>query len=41
VTAYVSGADAQRALSHGFVAHIAKPYEPANLIAVVYNAVRQ
>jgi CheY-like chemotaxis protein len=38
VTAYASLADAQRALSHGFIAHITKPYEPARLIAAVHSA---
>jgi len=40
VTAYASAADAQRALTHGFVAHISKPYEPKHLIAAVHDAVR-
>lgn len=40
VTAYASDADAQRALKHGFIAHITKPYEPARLIAAVHSAVR-
>jgi len=38
VTAYASAADAQRALQHGFVAHITKPYLPSALIAAIRNA---
>jgi CheY-like chemotaxis protein len=40
VTAYASAADEQRALSHGFTAHITKPFEPSHLIAAVHNALR-
>ena len=40
VTAYAGPADEQRALSQGFILHIAKPYEPAHLIAAVHRAVR-
>ena len=39
VTAYASDADAQRALEHGFLMHIAKPYVPAALVAAVRDAV--
>jgi PAS domain S-box-containing protein len=38
VTAYASAADAQRALTRGFAAHVTKPYSPAALIAAVRNA---
>ena len=39
VTAYASAADEARAKSHGFVAHIAKPYLPSVLIAAVRDAI--
>jgi len=39
VTAYASAADAARARSHGFVAHITKPYLPAVLITAVRDAI--
>jgi len=35
LTAYASAEDVARALAVGFQAHIAKPVEPADLIAVV------
>jgi CheY-like chemotaxis protein len=41
VTAYASPADAQRALRHGFVAHLSKPYVPAALVAAVRDAVER
>jgi PAS domain S-box-containing protein len=41
VTAYASPADAERALEHGFVAHIAKPYVPSALVSAVRDAIRQ
>ena len=39
VTAYASVADAQRALTHGFTAHLTKPYLPSALVAAVRDAV--
>jgi CheY-like chemotaxis protein len=39
VTAYASPADAQKALSHGFIAHITKPYLPSALVAAVRDAI--
>jgi PAS domain S-box-containing protein len=39
VTAYASVADADRALKHGFIAHITKPYLPAELVAAVRDAI--
>jgi signal transduction histidine kinase/ActR/RegA family two-component response regulator len=41
VTAYASPADAQRALRHGFVAHLSKPYVPSALVAAVRDAVER
>jgi PAS domain S-box-containing protein len=41
VTAYASAADAERALGHGFVAHVAKPYMPSHLVASIRQAVGQ
>ena len=41
VTAYASEDDARRAVSRGFVAHIAKPYVPAVLVAAVRDAAHQ
>jgi PAS domain S-box-containing protein len=41
VTAYASDADAKRALQRGFVAHISKPYVPAELVAAVRDAVQR
>lgn len=38
VTAYASAADAQRALTRGFAAHITKPYVPSVLIAAIRQA---
>ena len=39
VTAYASEADAKRALEHGFLMHLAKPYVPAALVAAVRSAI--
>ena len=39
VTAYASDADALRALQHGFVSHLTKPYVPSHLVAAVHRAV--
>lgn len=39
VTAYASKADSDRALAHGFIAHITKPYLPSTLVAAVRLAV--
>ena len=41
VTAYASPADAQKALRHGFVAHLSKPYVPSALVAAVRDAVER
>jgi CheY-like chemotaxis protein len=41
VTAYASPADAQKALRHGFVAHLSKPYLPSALVAAVRDALKQ
>ena len=41
VTAYASPADADRALKHGFDAHLSKPYLPSALVAAVRDAVAQ
>lgn len=38
VTAYASAADAQRALTRGFAAHITKPYVPSVLVAAIRQA---
>ena len=39
VTAYASDADARKAMTRGFVAHITKPYDPSTLVAAVRDAV--
>ena len=38
VTAYATPADAQKALRHGFAAHLAKPYVPSALVSAVRDA---
>jgi CheY-like chemotaxis protein len=37
LSAYVSQSDSEQALSAGFQKHLAKPVEPAELIAVVLS----
>jgi signal transduction histidine kinase/CheY-like chemotaxis protein len=37
LTAYASAADRERALSAGFQAHVAKPFEPAEVAALVHR----
>ena len=39
VTAYAGPADAQKALKHGFVVHLSKPYLPSALVAAVRDAI--
>jgi PAS domain S-box-containing protein len=39
VTAYASRADAEKALRHGFAAHLPKPYPPEALVAAVRDAI--
>lgn len=41
VTAYASPADARKALTHGFIAHLSKPYLPAALVAALRDAVQR
>ncbi|NMF63416.1 PAS domain-containing protein [Brasilonema octagenarum] len=41
LTAYASEADCQKALANGFDAHISKPVEPSQLIAVVTKLLKQ
>jgi CheY-like chemotaxis protein len=37
LTAYASAADREKALSAGFQAHVAKPFEPADVAALVHK----
>jgi PAS domain S-box-containing protein len=39
VTAYATPADAEKALKHGFVVHLPKPYLPSALVAAVRDAI--
>jgi CheY-like chemotaxis protein len=41
LTAYARGADRIKALSAGYQSHLAKPIEPAELLAVVISLVRK
>ena len=41
VTAYARAEDRTRALSAGFQMHVAKPLEPADLVAAIANLVRK
>jgi CheY-like chemotaxis protein len=40
LTAYASAADRDRAIAAGFQAHVAKPFEPADVVRLVHDLTR-
>jgi CheY-like chemotaxis protein len=39
LTAYVTNEDRERALAAGFLLHVSKPIEPANLVMLIAEAI--